>query len=244
VNVENDQESVSRGMAFLRNLMDTGANVDSFLEAHPDVSSPTLADDLHALSGEALVGGQLDTAKLAAVVGGSLNLRLGREVEALQDREMMLQVDYQRAESPDQYEQVRESFLELGDRADELGEARRALRARCFAIQSGYFGSEAADEPQEQERWVRRALDDLIRCLEAQEQPMSAENATFLMDFAFAPLDLATARVWMETEIMSAVLAKVSSEIDVHIPLDAPLSSDPERDAAIAVVLARLPSTE
>ena len=187
-----------------------------------------------------MLAGQLDTVLIAAAVGGVLNLRLGRTHEAVADREMQLQVDYQRAVSEAEYDAVRESFLELADRARSYGEKMRELTACGFAIQAGYFGAQVTASQEARERWIRRSLTDMIKTLRAQPGQIAATDATRLIDFMYAPLDMATGEVWAEQATIGALLREVSREIDAHVGTDVPLSNDPQRDAAIAVVLDRM----
>jgi len=236
------QEAFERGVTFLRDVTQSGQTVEAYLASHPEKRDPTVADDVHVFAVEALKAGRLDDAQLAAAIGGTLNMLLGRLSNAFEDRELSLQVDYQRATTPEEYEKAREGFEELARRATEAGEQRRALFARAFMIQGSYFGSEAAQDPEESGRWIRRGLGDLLDTLAGSPAPMSQEDAALLMDFAFAPLDLASSKVWLEQRSVDALLRDVADAIEKHIPLDAPLSQDPQRDAQIAAVLARFSS--
>jgi hypothetical protein len=237
-----DERDVSRAIALLRDLGASKRDLHAYLADHPEAATAKVADELHKFSSEALLAGQLDTASIAASVGGVVNIRLGRMREAVGNREVQLQVEYQRATSTAEYETVRQNFVELAERARGYGEGKRELTAYAFMIQAGYFGAQAAETPEDRERWIRRALGDIITTLRSQPAPMEAEDATRLMESMFAPLDMATGELWLEQTTIEAVLRDLSREIDRHIAADAPLSADPARDAAIAVVLARLPA--
>jgi hypothetical protein len=226
---------------FVRALSESG-DLEAFMEQHQAELTPVLADDVHALSKEALKAGAFDYASFAANTAGSVNLRIGRRAEALACHLLALQGDFQRATTVDEYEAVRSELLTTEERADGVeGADQTKFEARGFAVQSGYFACEAATSPEPAESLIRRSLEDLVALLDGQPSPLPPERITLLMAFAYPTLDLATARVWLdEGGGIDAALSRIAAEIEGAIPEDAQLSEDPSRDAGMTEVLARL----
>jgi hypothetical protein len=218
--------------------------LDRFLDERAGRLTPELAEELAELSLRALMGQAWDMAGFAGNLAMSVNLRLGRVDRAFEARQRALQADYQEATTPEQYEAVRTQFLDLADAAKQAGDDAHALSARGFVIQSGYFGAEAQSDPYMAQAWIRRALHDIVDLLESQPAPMPADDVMRVMEYAFAPLDRATAQLYIDQEAIDAALREVATAIAARVPPDAQLSEDPARDAGIADVLARLPEPQ
>lgn len=222
--------------------------LERFLEERSHRLTAKLADQLAELAKRALMGQAWPMATMAAGLGTSVNLRLGRRLQAVATQFILAQGVYQQATTPEDYEVVRRMLVEVVRQAETIGDARHAFEARGVMIQSGYFATKAASNPSvfvqdAAQACLRRALGDLVELLESQPASMPAEDVVFVMESAFAPLDLATSEFHSDQDAMDALLRKVAAAIDVHIPPDARYSEDAERDAAIANVLARLPDS-
>jgi hypothetical protein len=120
--------------------------LDAFLQTHD--LTPGLAAGVRELFVSFLDTDQFDNAELAASVLAVLWLRLGNFHEVLRNRLDHLQLKFKRAESAEEYAEVRAQALDALGKAVDLDEHEFAFRAAVLTADASFFGYRAGGKAQ------------------------------------------------------------------------------------------------
>jgi hypothetical protein len=120
--------------------------LDAFLQTHD--LTPGLAAGVRELFVSFLETDQFDNAELAASVLAVLWLRLGNFHEVLRNRLDDVQLQFRRAESAEEYAEVRAQALDTLEKAVDLDEHEFAFRAAVLTADASFFGYRAGGTAQ------------------------------------------------------------------------------------------------
>lgn len=120
--------------------------LDTFLQTHS--LTPALAAGVRELFVSFLETDQFDNAELAASVLAVLWLRLGNFHEVLRNRLDHLQLQFMRAESAEEYGEVRAQALDTLGKAVDLDEHEFAFRAAVLTADASFFRYQAGGKAQ------------------------------------------------------------------------------------------------
>ncbi len=226
---------------FIHRLLDDGS-LEAFMDKHADELTPELAEQLHVLAKDALKAGAFDMRRSQATseeVSEPANRRSRRG--PWRCRLLALQGDFQRATTVEEYEAVRTELLTM----KSVQRAHRAPNERS-SKHGASPPSAATSHARRQHRRSRRSRSSSDRsrtcsCYSNACLHRCRRNGSTCSWTSFPTLDLATARLWLDVDGgIAAALSEIASTLDEAVPVDAPLASDPSRDAAMTDVLARV----
>jgi hypothetical protein len=133
-------------MDLLRASVGGPTTLDAFLLTHD--LTPALTAGVRDLFVSFLETDQFDNAELAASVLAVLWLRLGNFHEMLRNRLDHLQLQFRRAESAEEYTEVRAKALRTLGKAVDLDEHEFAFRAAVLTADASFFGYRAGGKAQ------------------------------------------------------------------------------------------------
>jgi hypothetical protein len=134
----------------------------AFMDQHSSEITSQLAQEAHDRFLNAAQAQQWSYAMAAASISSSLYLRLGQRYEGLRNYFYLHQTRYLAASSEEEYQDIRETAIQLISYAEEISALDVAFEAATLAANCSYFTADLMRMPAEKERWLRLALNDLI----------------------------------------------------------------------------------
>jgi hypothetical protein len=204
--------------------------------------TPELAGEARELFKQALGGGNLGLASVAAAAAAQAWMHLGNRREALVNHVDTVQMEFMAAETPEAYAQARNGLLEAKSMADDIGAGDQAFKALTIAADCSYFAAQAST-PQAKEDLLLQALEDVVAA-GAFAYPGAEGDLERYVSLLAATAHEAMTTFWTDDRAGRAdeLLRRLAKAADETVPVDFSYSQvgDPEKTAQTARVLASL----
>lgn len=213
------------------------------LLADPANLSADLANEARTIFKSASAAGQLGTALAAVIAASMMWMQLGDRGQAVLNYVDWQQLEYMRAETPDEYAAARSALLQAMQMAEQIGDRAQMFKAGAIVADCSFWAADSASEPATTERWLTQAMIDLVALeplVQAEQRAdferfvsLTAATATEAMSVVWTPLNEAQAL---------ELLGQLAGMADRVVPVDFTyeMAGDPAKTANTAAALAGL----
>jgi len=214
-----DPAATAEANALIRDMA-SASDPARWVEAHKAHFTPALADAADRLALDAQSANRLDVALAASTLASVVHGHLGQQERAIRSTLTSLQVRFQRADTVQQYTEVRDGAKRLQDRAAGLALMDLAFRCALLAADAAYFRSSALDAPDAEKDNQLAALEDLLVAFPLQRHTTQRAWVGRLASLTSATVSTALERYFLNQDKIQAVLKRLAPLVEQSIPAD------------------------
>lgn len=232
-----DQALAEETMRLLAD-MSRAKDIKRWFADHGDEVTPEVAEMADRIARVRARAGELPHAELIAGLAALMHLHLGDRAQSLESMLFQHEVQFTRAEKPDEYATVRKSALGMAARAKDIDAMGVAFGFYVTAADCAYFQSrDLTGEAQEQA--LLSGLEDLAAAAPLSRFAPSRLSTERFVSLTAVSVDEATERFHADQERFDAPLKTIAGATEQGIPADFDFTEKAVGDRRKSIEVAR-----